>query len=217
MFASQGLLVILVIYFLNNKNKNFDYLVQTPKKCSYNSQISKLKTKNRRVSSISFGDDDSYPPVMGNIELDTHADTIVAGANCCIMSYTGRVCDVSPYSDEYKPVTGVPIVKAATVSQSQYTGQDYLLIFNEALWMPSLPNTLVNPNQLRAYGTLVQDNPYSGDPLFIQSSNKNFNMELHSTGTVIYAHSRTPLMMTFTQWTYLWLNLVCQMNGILEN
>ena len=189
--ARYGLFFILFLKIFKSKNFNY-YLAQTTKKRRYFSNISKLKTSNRRICSISSGDENSYPSVMGNIELDTHADTIVAGANCCIMSYTGRVCDVSPYSEHYKPVTGVPIVKAVTVWQSQYTGQEYLLILNEALWMPSLNHTLVNPNQLRAYGTIVQDNPYSGDPLFIQTSNLQFNMELHTTGTVIYAPTRTP-------------------------
>ena len=93
---------------------------------------------------------------------------------------------VSPYSDKYKPVTEVPIVKAATIWQSEYTGQEYLLILNEALWMPSLPNTLVSPNQLRAHGTSVQDNPYSNEPLHIQSPNKKINMELLTDGTIIF-------------------------------
>ena len=97
MFARQGLLAILVIISFKIMNKNLKYLVQTTKKCHYTSHISKLKTTNRQICSISSGNDNSYPPVMGNIELDTHADTIVAGANCCIMSYIGRVWNVSPY------------------------------------------------------------------------------------------------------------------------
>ena len=58
--------------------------------------------------------------------------------------------------------------------------------------MPSLLHSLLNPNQLRAFGTMVQDNPYVSEPLYIQTENKNFAMELHTTGTVIYANSRTP-------------------------
>ena len=127
-FARLDMLVILVIKLL--KSKNFNYLVQTTKKCSYTSIISAYKTSNRRVCSISSGNEGLDNSVIGNIELDTHADTIVAGANCCIMSYTGRICDVSPYSDEYKPITGVPIVKATTIWQSEYTGQEHLLILN---------------------------------------------------------------------------------------
>ena len=220
-YASIGMLVILVFNmskFIANvfvrydklvilvknlfKSKNYFYLVQTTKKCSYISQISAYKTRNRRVCSLSVGTDDSHPQVMGNIELDTHADTIVAGANCCVLNYTVRICDVSPYSEEYKPVSGVPIVRAATVWQSQYTGQEYLLIFNEALWMPSLPNTLVNPNQLRAFGTVVQDNPYSNEPLFIESSDSKFNMELHLTGTVILQVPELQQMRICTQGTF---------------
>ena len=38
----------------------------------------------------------------------------------------------------------------------------------------------------------VQDNPYASDPLYIQTDDKTFAMELHTTGTVIYANTRTP-------------------------
>ena len=62
---------------------------------------------------------------MGRVDFDSHANTIAASANCCILEYTGRICDVPPYSYKYKPVTGGPIVKAATIWQSEYTGQEY--------------------------------------------------------------------------------------------
>ena len=97
-FAGLGILGILVLKLL--KSKTFNYLVQTTKKCCYTSYILAYKTSNRRVCSISSGNEGLDNSVIGNIELDTHADTIVAGANCCIMSYTGRICDVLPYSDE---------------------------------------------------------------------------------------------------------------------
>ena len=53
-------------------------------------------------------------PTFGRCELDSHADTIVAGANCIIMHYTGNICDVSPYRDDYEAAKGIPIVTAAT-------------------------------------------------------------------------------------------------------
>ena len=44
----------------------------------------------------------------------------------------------------------------------------YLLIFHESLWMGNkLDHTLVNPNQLQAYGVSVQDNPFNTNPLSI--------------------------------------------------
>ncbi len=68
----------------------------------------------------------------GRVELDTHADTFVAGRNCLLMNYTERVCDVMPYSDDYEPKTGIPIVQVAT-GYTAANGQRSILIFNEAL------------------------------------------------------------------------------------
>ena len=56
-------------------------------------------------------------PVFGRCELDSHADTIVAGSNCIILQYTGKEFDVSPYRDDYESVSNVPIVHAATAWQ----------------------------------------------------------------------------------------------------
>ena len=59
---------------------------------------------------------------------------------------------MSPYRDDYASIKNVPIVQAATAYQSPYTGQVYILILNEALWMGySMKNTQINPNQIRRY------------------------------------------------------------------
>ena len=125
--------------------------------------------------------------------MDSHADTIVAGANCCIMAYTGRECDVAPYSDTYSPIKNVPIVQAATAWQSPDTGQTYILKFNEALWMgDTLGHSLINPNQLRYYGVTVQENPVSEKPLYIMTEDSEFSMELDIKGTTIFCETHTP-------------------------
>ena len=62
-------------------------------------------------------------PVFGRCELDSHADTTVAGSNCVVLQYTGKECSVLPYSDTYAPTHNVPIVHAATSYQCQLTGQ----------------------------------------------------------------------------------------------
>ena len=81
--------------------------------------------------------------------MDSHADTTVCGANCTILSYTDKVCEVTPYTDAYDPIKDVPIVKAATAFTNTETGETSILVFNEAIWMGSTMNhTLVNPNQL---------------------------------------------------------------------
>jgi PhoPQ-activated pathogenicity-related protein len=93
--------------------------------------------------------------------MDSHADTVVLGKNCVILAYTGRECDVSPYTDYYDAIKGVPIVTGATAWTCQADGETYILVFNEALWMgETMDHSLINPNQLRHFGIYVQDNPY---------------------------------------------------------
>ena len=70
-------------------------------------------------------------------------------------------------------------------------GTAYLLIFNESLWMgDKLDHTLVNPNQLQAYGVNVQDNPFDTKPLSITTDEAS--VELYLEGTIICGDTRTP-------------------------
>ena len=98
-----------------------------------------------------------------------------------------------PYSDDYEARTNIPIVQAATGFTAS-NGMRYILIFNEALWMPELHNSLMNPNQLRDYGVEVQDNPYSSEPITIRKDDGEERLVvcLRSQGTVIYLNTWTP-------------------------
>ena len=125
-------------------------------------------------------------PTDGHIELDSHADTVILGSNVVVLHYMGNECEVSPYSDEYEAISNVPVVCGATLWTDQNDNQGYILVFNEALWMgDSLPHSLINPNQLRTYGTLVQDNLFSCDPLVIEPPNNDITIPLSALGTII--------------------------------
>ena len=119
-------------------------------------------------------------PTYGRIELDSHADTVVLGSNCVVLHHTGRVCEVSPYMDEYDAITDVSVVRGATLWTDQHTNEEFILIFNEALWMgDTLTHSLINSNQLHAFGTLVQDNPYHTDTLGITPP-RHTTLKFHS-------------------------------------
>ena len=127
----------------------------------------------------------------GRIELDTHADTTVLGSNCVVPSYTGKECEVSPYSSQYEAVQNVPVVTGATVWTNAVDGTAYLLIFHESLRMgDKLDHTLVNTNQLWAYGVSVQDNPFDAKPLSITTN--DISVKLYSEGTIICGDTWTP-------------------------
>ena len=131
--------------------------------------------------------------VYNRMEMDSHADTVVLGQNCTILSYTGRECDVSPYTDSYEAIKGVPIVSGATAWTSQVDGQTYILVFHEALWMGDvLEHSLLNPNQLRHYGLTVQDNPFDETEMHLATENGELLIPLQAEGTIIFLSTRTP-------------------------
>lgn len=69
----------------------------------------------------------------------------------------------------------------------------YILVFHEGLWMgESMPNSLINPNQLRAFGCTVQDNPFSGAPIYIEDPDGALVIPLQTEGTNLLATTRTP-------------------------
>jgi hypothetical protein len=135
--------------------------------------MSRVISSLRRRVSRTNGMFNAIPrePVHSTLEMDTHADTCVLGPNFVILHYTSRECDVSPYTEVYESVTAVPIVSGATAWTDKRTGLTYILVVNEALWMPdTVTSSLINPNQLRAYGITVQDNPFAG-PMYRKIKN----------------------------------------------
>ena len=131
-------------------------------------------------------------PTSSRIELDSHADTIVLGFNCVILHHTGKVCKVSPYLDDYEAIKNVPVVCSAALWTDTVDNQEYILVFNESLWMgDSLTHSLINPHQLHAFGTDVQDNPFSTERLSIQPASHDITIP-QTLGTIIFANTHAP-------------------------
>jgi hypothetical protein len=89
-------------------------------------------------------------PVFSRYELDSHVDTCAHGCNFVPLSYTGRICDVSPYNAKKGHCEkNVPIVTGATAYTCQTSGQTFILVINEGLWFGhKLSHSLINLNQL---------------------------------------------------------------------
>ena len=179
------------VYSPNPAIRHIDYLIaQGPS--SHCQRLSRILSSVCRPAASNAKRKPSLLPPEGRIELDSHADTIVLGANCVVLSHTGQTCEVMPYSNTYNAITDVPVVTRATLWTSPHDGDEYILIFNEALWMgDTLQHTLVNPNQLEAYGTTIQDNPFSPSPLSFDPTNGPV-IPLTTMGTIIYCTTRAP-------------------------
>ena len=82
---------------------------------------------------------------------------------------------------------------AAILWTDTVDNQEYILVFNESLWMgDSLTHSLINSNQLHAFGMDVQDNPFSTEGLSIQPASHDITIRLQTLGTIIYANTRAP-------------------------
>jgi Reverse transcriptase (RNA-dependent DNA polymerase) len=140
----------------------------------------------------------SHATTEGHIalnELDTHADTCCAGANWALLELTGHVCEVTPFLDSYDPITEIPLGRCGTVWTDPKTTQEYLLVGDQMLWFGTLlANSLLNPNQIRAYGIDVYDDPFDSTAGFGIASEVVF-IPFHTTGTIIHFESRVP-----TEW-----------------
>ena len=129
----------------HDKNTSSDHRMVAPLKSTERRNISGFRAGKRKISAQGRG----TSVVQSQTELDSHANTIVCGLNCIIMHYTGKECDVSPYTDTYEAIKSVPIVQAGTAYNNAETGDTLILVFNEAIWMgDKMDHTLVNPKSV---------------------------------------------------------------------
>ena len=97
-------------------------------------------------------------------ELDSHADTCVAGNNTLLVSHNDQKVTVNAYSDELKSIRNILIATVATLYEDPQTGDMYILIIHQALYFGDrLNSSLLNPNQLRHAGLVVDDVPRQFD------------------------------------------------------
>lgn len=130
---------------------------------------------------------------IARCELDTHADTCLTGKNFKVMEYTGVTADVLPYDTSYQAAKDIPIVWAATAWTHPETGKTYVLDFYQILWYgEKMQNSLINPNQIRHYGHVVNDDPTDKSrPFGIVLPDKSV-LDFSMMGTTLYFTTRVP-------------------------
>ncbi len=93
-------------------------------------------------------------------ELDSHADTCIAGPSCIVLEYTDQVVNISAYSEQLDTMENIPIVTAAATLDDPKTGITTILVIGQALYMgDKVKSMLLCPNQLRANRLVVDDIP----------------------------------------------------------
>ena len=93
------------------------------------------------------------------IELDSHADSPVVGRHAHVIRYTGNEVNVSGFSDELgKPLTA-EIVDAALCYDCEYTGETYLMIIRNAIYLRKMSTSLIPPFMMRMAGLEINECP----------------------------------------------------------
>lgn len=129
-------------------------------------------------------------------ELDSHADTCVAGANTVPLWYIDHKVSFSPFIGEYTPLQDIPIATVATAYDCPINGNTIVLVINEALYFGDrMLHSLLCPNQLRDFGVVVNDTPkvYDRSSSFsILLPDSDIELPLLMRGVISYIDTRKP-------------------------
>jgi len=164
-----------------------------------NSGLRKI-TPTQRIASINVSNVNTHDQeiYIGALELDSHADTACVGPECRVLSVTEKFCKVNAYHPGYDAFEEIPVVQAATAYDDPETGITYILIINQALQIPGMAVTLLNPNQLRVNGIIVNDVPIHLCPNpenashSIDIPNENLSIPLKLQGVISKVEVRLP-------------------------
>ena len=107
------------------------------------------------------------------------------------MSMTDRTDNVYPYDTYYEPMYNVPIVTGASKYMNRNTGKLFIIVINEAFYYgEKIGQSLINPNQLQSYGTMVWDKKIDlNRELCVETENVN-TIDIIANGTNVGFNSR---------------------------
>ena len=92
-------------------------------------------------------------------ELDSHANMAVAGANVSIISKSGLIATVTPFSPDLPAMDDVEIGDVAMVWEDPRTGIPYILVMRNALLIPTMDHNLIPPFLIREAGLFLDETP----------------------------------------------------------
>ena len=92
-------------------------------------------------------------------ELDSHANMAVAGANVSVISKSGLMATVTPFSADLPPMDDVEIGDVAMVYDDPRKGITYILVMRNALLIPTMVHNLISPFLIREAGLFLDETP----------------------------------------------------------
>lgn len=104
----------------------------------------------------------NYVQPFSRGELDSHANMVCLGKHCTVINWTHRSVKVNGFSQSMS-MNHVPVVDAVVAFDDPYADVDedgtYYLVFQNALYIPSMKHHLIPPFVLREAGLEVNETP----------------------------------------------------------
>jgi len=94
----------------------------------------------------------------GYLDLDSHADVAVLGANCRIFQESTKTVQVFGY-DPSLGSTERKIVSGCFAYDDPTNGSVKMLIVHQGLHVPTMKNSLIPPFQMRVNDVIVNESP----------------------------------------------------------
>jgi hypothetical protein len=150
-------------------------------------------------------------------------DTCCAGPNTQPFLYSQETVNVSPFSEEYKPMKDIPIALVVTVYDNPCNGSAIFLVIHEALYFgDAIKQTLLRPNQMHAHGLKVQDTPRQfdkGSAHSIEFPTHDLSLPLSMEGVISYLPTQKPTKEEMEEFQALdsssWIELTSNLHGSL--
>ena len=90
-------------------------------------------------------------------ELDSHADTCAFGDCCTTLQDTGKRVNIGDFREE--TTTTGKVVSLAICWDDPRTGQTYLQVYHQSLYVPGMETHLLNPLQMQQNAICVEPTP----------------------------------------------------------
>ena len=97
---------------------------------------------NYLLSYVNGDPDTTISDKDSRTELESHANMPAVGRHVYVISDTGKIADVNPFTPDYNSMQ-VHIVDAAVQYECPYTGDTYILVIRNELHVPSMKNNLM--------------------------------------------------------------------------
>ena len=135
-------------------------------------------------------------------ELDSHADSPVVGKHCMVIETLDRTVDVRGFTSSLGTCT-VPVVNAALLYTCEYSGEKFIFLIYNALYVQDMEHNLIPPFMMRLAGLEIDEQPkFLSKPPDLHNHSfycpkTNHRFHLHLVGTVSYFPTDKPSLDDF--------------------